>query len=807
MKPSDKSKMGAVTFFGKLHPGDVCGQNGLPLTPNSIAILGRAQQLMDIKHENLCQYLDVIRSKHERVVVVSEYYGINLKDKLSCIILEDYSVLRIMFQICRGLHFLHTSYGILCPHLEPKNILVDEHFNVKLFNYGLFYMTNNGEYVTFPFGNIRYTSPERLMGSGNNSKSDIWTIGVITMELLLGCKLWNNLNPASVMRRILSFCNNSKNIFEKIAREHNCFDKFLNINVAIRDLLNRCLSISVKDRPTAEEILNSNIFCNIDLLQNKIDINPNLQHLSGSLDKIYYLWQLAGGDVQVELKKEGLIRSEAPILSVPRVICLDGTNTGPNRSQNHLFDNRIVMLKMNNLIERLKNVAATTYYPSIYSQKLLSQSKTAMAEYPLVIKERDTEYQLFRVMLFSTLLKGYPFTRETIIKEAEIDIPPLLRGKIWAALLDVISDGSYEKIDKVTPTSTDRQIELDIPRCHQYDELLSSPEGHRKLKRLLKAWVTSHPQYVYWQGLDSLTAPFLYLNFNNEELAFLSLYKFIPKYLHWFFLKDNSAIINEYLGKFSQLIVFHEPVLAKHLISFNFIPQLFAIPWFLTMFSHVFPLHKIIHLWDKLILGDNSYPLFIGISVLKQLRTTLLNSGFNECILLFSDLPDIVMETCVIETQKMYIFTPKSISWRKHVINQNDPTEFDISNISLSELQNEICPRISAKDFIDLIINTPDKVIGVDLRGRQDYMRLNVPGSINIPFNSVLLGDHRLQSLNVENLEQMMNDKIVVIISKVHENGVLFSKFLVDCGVRYVCILHKGFDILQSSAFNILIQN
>ena len=60
------------------------------------------------------------------------------------------------------------------------------------------------------------------------------------------------------------------------------------------------------------------------------------------------------------------------------------------------------------------------------------------------------------------------------------------------------------------------QIEVDVPRCHQYCELLSSPVGHLKLKRLLKAWVTAHPEYVYWQGLDSLCAPFLYLHFNDE---------------------------------------------------------------------------------------------------------------------------------------------------------------------------------------------------------------------------------------------------------------------------------------------------
>lgn len=94
------------------------------------------------------------------------------------------------------------------------------------------------------------------------------------------------------------------------------------------------------------------------------------------------------------------------------------------------------------------------------------------------------------------------------------------------------------------------------------------------------------------------------------------------------------------------------------------------------LFVDVFPLHKIIHLWDKLLLGDNSYPLFVGISILQQLKTTLLSSCFNDCILLFSDLPDIVMETCVVESQKMYQCTPKSVTYRKHVLRETEPGEF-----------------------------------------------------------------------------------------------------------------------------------
>ena len=55
--------------------------------------------------------------------------------------------------------------------------------------------------------------------------------------------------------------------------------------------------------------------------------------------------------------------------------------------------------------------------------------------------------------------------------------------------------------------------------------------------------------------------------------------------------------------------------------------------------TDVFPLHKIFHLWDTLLLGTSSFPLCIGVAILQQLRTSLLMSGFNECILLFSDMP------------------------------------------------------------------------------------------------------------------------------------------------------------------------
>ncbi|KAH8292741.1 hypothetical protein KR018_010311 [Drosophila ironensis] len=811
-----ESRLCAVTFFAKLHPGDVCGSNGLPLTPNSIAILGRAQKLKELQDEHLCQYLDVIRGKHERTIVVSEYMGLTLEDfHKRQRPLEVAQVLRIFYQVACGIDVL-SRHHLVAHNLEPKQILIScDGRRVKLFNFGLHHMTKGGCHAPFPIGNLRYMAPERILGMNGNIKSDIWSLALIIAEFVLQIELWPRLKLSTVIRKILAF-SRTNGVLEKIAREHHCHDRYMSMDGQLRQLLERCLHVLPKKRPLPGQLVGHPLFEGISgelkreqELLDGLDLEAQPLLMRCPLSQIYHLWQLAGGDVQAELKKEGLIRSEAPILGLPTIVRLNGASVCPGRSQAQLMDDRVVPLRLQALLQRLSRLPANVYFPLLHSPRFPAPSTRELQALPLVIREKDIEYQFQRVRLFTRLLQGHPHTTEQMQREAAVDVPPLLRGPVWAALLDVVPNGGYWKIDKFTATSTDRQIEVDIPRCHQYDELLSSPDGHRKLRRLLKAWVTAHPQYVYWQGLDSLTAPFLYLNFNNEELAFLSLFKFIPKYLQWFFLKDNSAVIKEYLSKFSQLTAFHEPLLAQHLASISFIPELFAIPWFLTMFSHVFPLHKILHLWDKLMLGDSSYPLFIGIAILRQLRSTLLSSGFNECILLFSDLPDIVMEGCVHESQKMYEVTPKSITHRQHALRLREPHELDIGveDVQLRHLQQEQCPRISAKDVLHMLLYKPEELALVDLRSVVEYGRVHVPHSLNIPFATVQLGDQRLEALQVPHLEAQLRGRVVVCVSNIHQHSVEFSQFLVACGVPRTCILHKGFNVLHSIEPNILISN
>lgn len=121
---------------------------------------------------------------------------------------------------------------------------------------------------------------------------------------------------------------------------------------------------------------------------------------------------------------------------------------------------------------------------------------------------------VFRLQVLRETLRKFhanvPQSATELSDQAKIDIPSIIRGEMWSgtsihfmyaflfysllllALLgirgtDYISE--YHSIDVMRIGPSDKQIMLDIPRCHQYHPLLASPVGHKKFKRVLKAWV------------------------------------------------------------------------------------------------------------------------------------------------------------------------------------------------------------------------------------------------------------------------------------------------------------------------------
>ncbi|RNA08203.1 TBC domain-containing kinase [Brachionus plicatilis] len=867
-KKRSEKQLGLLSFLARLYPNDKCGSNGLPLTPNSIRIYGKFQYLKTITGPNLCQYVDIQRGQNERLFVLSEHYSLNLQDLLSdtyiynLIITNSGLLLKWIDQILKA--FLYLSDNLITNRLVSlKNICISAQGDVKLANYGLYYMSENGNCVDFAVFNLETLAPEcyilDFLNTTENShrscsnsellntelanpKSDVWAIGCILVQFFFGLKNLS-LKAEEVIEKMIEVNDFSSGYdfildlygidqAKKNLVEHKTSSIYLK-------LIKKCLTIDSAERPNFRELTNFfdkclseekiGAFCeNKCAGKKKLNLFRNGVKFCESLDdgeedilwqlgvnEVYFLWKLAAGDCLQTLKTNG--RLKTTLSSIHKFSVYTQAENGFEHGkliheEESKFNDQIVPVSLDQLRKRFELLSKKIFFPLLEFKADKFEVENIQLQ-PVNIRELDIDYQLYRIVLFSRYLGAFPFKKEELIKECRIDIPPLYRNLAWAVLLEVplnIED-IYSSINKEQVTSTDRQIDVDIPRCHQYDPLMATPQSHIKLKRVLKSWVLSNTNLVYWQGLDSLCAPFLYLNFNREELACGCLTNFVKKYAANFFLKDNSAVIHEYLAVFSHLISFNEPELAAHFESIDFKPDLYAIPWFLTMFAHIFPLYKIFHLWDCLLVGSSAFPLCIGVSILKQLRNILLKSDFNECILFFSELPEINIEKCVKDAVNIFQSTPESCTFREHsgsATEENDPL-LDMAPISLDKLKSEMAPRISARDVISLAKEKTHKYILIDVRPNSLFSIGYVTESKNFPFESINFSK-LAQALNPSSstsdtdlalpffLAQNKNAiKIIIASQEFLDSAIDLANKLVKLKFSKICVLHQGIESLK----------
>lgn len=646
----------------------VCGSNGLPVTPNSIRIIGQFKAYVEnVNHPNLVKYVDCFRNKNERVTLVFEHLSDQVPDNL------DY--LDVAHQLLDALWHLHRVVN--CTHgLISTDCFVWLGRRLKLAHWAVDLMTDRGftlgSFSILPT-NTSFISPEQALNFGHpaGQEGDIWSAGLALLKIMKpSCKIPENPNWTTYFDSARDMLKHIDGFFDENELPNSTmwnefFERILEPEPTMRASLDSLYSI-INRNPI---LLSCDPVQNL-LIPDRFELElESVQELN--ISEIYYLWRLSIGR---NFESEQKLDDYPPIFKIPSLIMSE------KQSNKHALDS--MYLNHHVVVDTSPKVIALNKFKSdiaalderIFRPLILTDIHTQIGDssriQPIVIKEADFAYQCKRIALFKRLLAGCPYLKDRLRSEASIDIPPYYRAKVWAILLNVCPNKSrilYESIDKTSPLATDRQISVDIPRCHQYNELMASPQGHQKLTRILKAWLNHNtPEYVYWQGLDSLAAPFLLLNFHDESLAFACFNAFIDKYLKGFFKQDNQIIVQKYLEMFSELLSYHDAPLANHLDKLGFLPNLYAIPWFLTMFTHVLPLHKILHVWDCLILGDEKFPLCIGLAILNQLRQELMEYNFNDCIVAFSDLPEIDIECCIRDASHFYNSTPDKLINLKH---------------------------------------------------------------------------------------------------------------------------------------------
>ncbi|CAH8493728.1 unnamed protein product [Dicrocoelium dendriticum] len=320
----------------------------------------------------------------------------------------------------------------------------------------------------------------------------------------------------------------------------------------------------------------------------------------------------------------------------------------------------------------------------------LQPTDNPLEDHPNSFKAFDVEYQVRRVCLFKRLLNGLPATEFHLRLEARKDIPPLLRSHVWAALLGIHRDGSFRERYAATCVATAcgrevedacelgiphygkldeksaNQISVDLPRCHAYDALLASPSGHASLRQVLVSTLSMQPTTLeYTQGMDSVAAVFVRLCYPDDALAAACLQAlFSTKLSHFFAVGQFTAGLKAFFNILLRLFAFHAPALAVCLTDLNVPLVGLTTGWVYTLFSHAMPLDRTEVIWDTLIAGPPSLPMFFYIAVFLQLdqQINFESIGLEKICTVLSNFPDIDLDKCRSDALRFAVATPVSLT-------------------------------------------------------------------------------------------------------------------------------------------------
>ncbi|KAM3192303.1 hypothetical protein ACQJBY_069501 [Aegilops geniculata] len=224
-----------------------------------------------VRHPNIIRLNEVLAGQTKIYIIMELITGGELFDKIARQgKLRENEARKYFQQLIDAINYCHSK-GVYHRDLKPENLLLDSRGNLKVSDFGLSSLSENG-FLHTTCGTPNYVAPEVLSDGGyDGSAADIWSCGVILYVLMAGYLPFEE--------------NDLPTLYDKITAAHfSCPDWF---SQGAKSLIQRILDPNPKTRMTIKEMKSDTWFSkNYVGVRHGEDENVSLDDVQAAFDNI-----------------------------------------------------------------------------------------------------------------------------------------------------------------------------------------------------------------------------------------------------------------------------------------------------------------------------------------------------------------------------------------------------------------------------------------------------------------------------------------------------------------------------------------
>jgi hypothetical protein len=170
-----------------------------------------------LSHPNIVQIFDFGKIDNYYFIAMEYVHGENLRELLKQAAVRGVTIspelaASIAARACAGLDHAHRKtdetrkpLGIVHRDVSPQNVLVSYEGEVKVVDFGIAKAVAESPEATRGVlkGKLSYLSPEQVNGLSLDARSDVFAMGLVFYELLVGKKLFDKHDPAEILDAIV----------------------------------------------------------------------------------------------------------------------------------------------------------------------------------------------------------------------------------------------------------------------------------------------------------------------------------------------------------------------------------------------------------------------------------------------------------------------------------------------------------------------------------------------------------------------------------------------------------------------------